>query len=154
MSSKFVSISRKEMEDFLLPRGFTLIKLENTYELVYAKRVHKDNLKLSLRVYTGILENGISRGIGEDAIRVLLFMKRADDSIVKLSSYKRVNRIESWQENLQKRIDSWINDFPDKKCKSCKMPMILRKGKNGSFYGCSNFPSCRCLENFKNETKS
>lgn len=28
-------------------------------------------------------------------------------------------------------------------CPYCKIPLVLRKGKNGAFYGCSNFPKCR-----------
>ena len=28
-------------------------------------------------------------------------------------------------------------------CPYCKTEMLLRKGKNGEFYGCSNFPKCR-----------
>jgi restriction system protein len=32
-------------------------------------------------------------------------------------------------------------------CKSCKKEMVLRKSKQGNFYGCVNFPSCK-------ETKS
>lgn len=28
-------------------------------------------------------------------------------------------------------------------CPYCKTPLVLRKGKYGSFYGCSNYPKCR-----------
>ncbi len=28
-------------------------------------------------------------------------------------------------------------------CPYCKTALVLRKGKNGEFYGCSNFPKCR-----------
>jgi len=28
-------------------------------------------------------------------------------------------------------------------CPYCKKPMILRKGKNGNFYGCQNYPKCK-----------
>lgn len=29
------------------------------------------------------------------------------------------------------------------KCPSCKKPMVVRNGPNGSFHGCSGFPKCR-----------
>ena len=29
------------------------------------------------------------------------------------------------------------------KCPRCGAPMFLRNGKNGSFWGCSNYPECR-----------
>lgn len=28
-------------------------------------------------------------------------------------------------------------------CPYCKSELVLRKGKNGEFYGCKNFPKCR-----------
>jgi hypothetical protein len=143
MSGKYVSISKDEMDQFLIPQGFSSIQIENTFELVYAKRVFQDDLKLSLRIYTGINSSGISRDVGEDAIRVYLFMKKQDNSIVKICGCKRVNRIETWKNNLQQRINSWNDSFPKHKCDLCKMPMILRKGSNGDFLGCSNFPNCK-----------
>jgi restriction system protein len=33
------------------------------------------------------------------------------------------------------------------KCSKCGSPMVLRTGKRGEFYGCSNFPKCRYTEN-------
>ena len=35
----------------------------------------------------------------------------------------------------------------DNKCPICDGNLILRKGKFGSFYGCSNFPKCRYTKN-------
>ena len=28
-------------------------------------------------------------------------------------------------------------------CPYCKTELVLRKGKNGEFYGCKNYPKCR-----------
>ena len=33
-------------------------------------------------------------------------------------------------------------------CPDCGAPMILREGKKGKFFGCSNFPQCKHSENF------
>lgn len=33
-------------------------------------------------------------------------------------------------------------------CPDCGAPMILRDGKKGKFFGCSNFPQCKHSENF------
>ena len=30
-----------------------------------------------------------------------------------------------------------------KKCPYCKTDLVLRKGKYGEFYGCSNYPKCK-----------
>ncbi len=40
------------------------------------------------------------------------------------------------------------NDLP--RCPRCKSVIIKRKGKNGYFWGCSNFPKCRATFNDKN----
>jgi DNA topoisomerase-1 len=34
-------------------------------------------------------------------------------------------------------------DAPAITCDKCGAPMVLRSGKNGNFYGCSTYPTCR-----------
>lgn len=42
------------------------------------------------------------------------------------------------------RYKQELNEMKNVKiCPYCKTEMLLRKGKNGEFYGCSNFPKCR-----------
>ena len=36
------------------------------------------------------------------------------------------------------------------KCPRCGAPMFLRNGKNGAFWGCSNYPECKMTANDKN----
>lgn len=36
-------------------------------------------------------------------------------------------------------------------CAKCGAPMVLRYGKNGQFYGCTNFLKCKYTENYKEE---
>lgn len=35
-------------------------------------------------------------------------------------------------------------------CPYCKTPLVLRKGKFGDFYGCTNYPKCRYTKNINN----
>ena len=42
----------------------------------------------------------------------------------------------SYKENLEEMKTQKI-------CPYCKTELVLRKGKNGEFYGCKNFPKCR-----------
>lgn len=35
------------------------------------------------------------------------------------------------------------------RCPFCNGELVLRKGKNGEFYGCKNFPKCRVTKNVK-----
>jgi hypothetical protein len=136
--AEYTNITQEDMEALLLPLGFKAMQLPNTLELVYGKRVDSDGLALSLRVYTGINPNGQSRDVGEDAIRCNIFWKDGD-SMRKVATSKRVHRVKGWKKNLQDRLDS-LKIGP--KCE-CGSPMVLRKGKNGEFYGCASFPNCR-----------
>lgn len=40
----------------------------------------------------------------------------------------------------QQKLDEMKNE---RICPYCKAPLVLRKGKFGEFYGCSNYPKCR-----------
>lgn len=42
----------------------------------------------------------------------------------------------AYKENLEEMKNQ-------KNCPYCKTELVLRKGKNGEFYGCKNFPKCR-----------
>ena len=147
----YTNITQDEIEEFLFPQGFQEIKLAGTREKVYAKRVDQLVMRadtilgkrpLSLRVYTGI-EDGKSRKVGEDAIRVTVFWKDSAGHAGKIymaGSSKRVHRVKGWKKNLQNRIDAW-KDSLGPMC-VCGAPMVERKGKNGNFYGCARYPVC------------
>lgn len=150
MAATFYNITESEMTEFLSAKGFRKIELPNTVELVYGKRVDQDGNPLSLRVYTGINPNGHSRGVGEDAMRVVLFGKKSDGSIVKLGGSKRVNRVQTWKKNLGNRIDSWLDYLPKDSCAKCGSPMVPRKGRNGDFLGCTSYPECKHTARIEN----
>lgn len=138
-------ISLEEMHDFLTPKGFRRAEFPGTREIVFAKRVDVDGLPLSLRVYTGIEPNGASRTVGNDAIRVVLYWRNPLGEIKKVASSKRVHRVKGWMKNLDERLDSLK---PGPKCE-CGAPMVLRKGKNGEFYGCASYPVCKQTKEVK-----
>ncbi len=143
--ANYVNISKQEMDDFLSPQGFVQLDpatMPNVKEIIFAKRIDKDGLQLSLRIYTGINPNGRSRDVGSDAIRAQVFWRRPDGRPVSLMGDKRVHRVEGWRNNLQKRLDHLIRSW-FVKCPDCDSPMVERKGKNGNFYGCSMYPECR-----------
>lgn len=139
----YYNIIDTEMREFLESQGFSQVSIPRTIELVFGKRVYQDNLQLTLRVFTGINPSGSSRAVGEDAIRVILFMRSSDGNIIKLGGSKRVHRVQNWKKNLQSRIDSWIDFMPKCKCSQCGSPMLPRTGKNGNFLGCSEYPKCK-----------
>ena len=44
---------------------------------------------------------------------------------------------------------SKVQPDEDKICPECGHKLVLRKGRYGLFYGCSNYPSCKHIENIK-----
>ena len=147
MAAHYTNVTQEELEEYLLPQGFKKLTVPGTTELVYGKRVDRDGLQLTLRVYTGIAPSGNSRGVGEDAMRVTLFMRIDTGKIVMLGGSKRVHRVAGWKKNLQARLDGWEDGLPDRKCSQCGYPMVRRDSKRGEFYGCCRYPECRHTEN-------
>lgn len=137
----FHNISQEEMEIFLGNQGFVPIVIPDTYELVYAKIVKFESYILSLRVYTGINPSGKSRKKGTDAIRVG-FCYKFEGEIIPVGKTQRVNRIKTWQKNLQIVIDNSTAEF--RICPKCRHPMVENKGKNGLFWGCATWNKTQC----------
>jgi hypothetical protein len=118
------------------------VNVPGTLELIFGKRVDQDDVQMTLRVYSSINPTGESRDVGEDAIRVNLFMRTKTGSVHKIGGSKRVHRVEGWRKNLQDRLDNWLEFLPEHTCE-CGLPMTPRKGVNGKFLGCVGFPSCK-----------
>lgn len=141
--ANFTNITKSEFQDFLSPLGFSEIQIPNCNESVFAKRIDKNGIALSLRIYSGISNNSQnSRDCGEDAIRVNCFAKTTNNAIKKVVSCRRVNRVSGWRKNLESRIKEVFHKSPSQLCK-CGNPMVLRNGKFGDFLGCSNYPECK-----------
>jgi hypothetical protein len=137
--ARFQPISETEMDLFFKDKGFSHVLLEGTTEKVYAKLVAPNT---SLRIYSSI-ESGTSRQCGEDAIRVVL-ATRNPSGIKIVGSSRRVNRTKNWRDNLQKRLDSWL-EMLGPPCPKCGAAMVERSGAYGEFWGCSNYPECKGL---------
>lgn len=58
------------------------------------------------------------------------------------------------QFNIQDLKDIVINEFEYLKgkiqpiCPKCKTPMLLKKWNGGMFWGCANYPSCKCTSTY------
>jgi hypothetical protein len=150
--AEYYRISQDEMEDLLFneldfPKQHNPLPNINAGELVYGKAFSLGKHALSLRVYSS-LRHGEARDKGSDAIKVALLIRRPDGEIRGIGKAKRVHRVKGWRLNLTKRINSMIESINDiRQCPKCGMPMAKRKGSNGEFYGCSDFPNCKGTQN-------
>ena len=65
-----------------------------------------------IRVCSGILANGQSRGRGKDAIRVFALDTKNKCGYIKT---KRVYRIGTWEKNLKKAVTNCFNDAKNRR---------------------------------------
>lgn len=136
----YVQIPKEAMFQALTPGGFLPVQIEGTKEQVY-DRPFKFNPNLVIRVYTTI-EGDYSRDCGADAIRVVLFDKEINRAVGRADT--KTLRVEKWRENLQAKINTVFMSVKGlKKCNYCGRYMVIRKGKNGEFLGCSAYPTCK-----------
>lgn len=144
MADRFQNISFQEMKEFLEPQGFKLMDLKDgTVELVWGKIVKKDGVPYSLRVYTTINPDGMSRDKGKDAIRFMLFVRYNGD-VRKVGETRKCLRVKNWRQNLQTAIDQWQDSMP--MCSACGAPQVqrTRRKDNVKFWACLTFFQTGC----------
>ena len=137
----YVIVTRDRFEAEMDDMGFAHINIPGTLEMVFERDI--PNSDFAVRIYSSIdPRHGVSREVGTDAIRVLLFNKVKDRS---LKIEKRVNRTGS-EDKVLARVRNRARDVwawhTNNKC-SCGGVMVQRKSASGSFLGCSNYPTCK-----------
>ena len=97
--------------------------------------------------------------IDSDSVYTLMDLKHIFDSVTeKIISPESLNKaievIKAYKENPVKTNKDHIKEIKEMKkdidnniCPRCGGELVLRKGRNGNFYGCSNFPNCKFTKN-------
>lgn len=143
--SHFYNITREEMETFLTERSFQQMNLPNVWELVYGKVIHMGQLRLSLRIYTAINQNGQSREKGSDAIRLQLFYMH-NGQVVPVGRPQKCLRVNGWRNRLGTAIANAADSQHFAVCSNCGHPMCWRENsKTGEeFFGCLTYHQTHC----------
>lgn len=132
----YTQIKQEDFESVLSEIGqWRIITQNGVKETIY----EMDNI----RIYSS-LENGISRDVDKDAIRVIVW--DALSNFPYKPSEARVYRVEGWRKNLKDRIlktKSEILTYP--KCKRCGAFLIERENRQTKqkFMGCMNWKNCK-----------
>jgi hypothetical protein len=153
MAARYVKIPEVSFDMFMRENLFVHINPDQAGEKVYAFMWNEN--AYALKVYSSIVPGGGGRSVGEDAIRVVLFVKSPDGGMRPTWKAKRVHRVKNWRENLQQRIDEGLErgceDVENWRCPQCGSPFVLRDGKHGKFYSCSAWPitGCNCTANYE-----
>lgn len=166
-NSKYVTVPESAMRAMMEGEcGFEQIRLDGTYELVFQRQVESaagKKFPYAVRVYSSV-SNGSTRAVGEDAIRVVLINTETDRP-VKIMGEGRKNRskkskagsriyrtaptgipaeerIQELLGRLRDRCRDYFYHIVANPCPKCGSALALRGGKNGDFYGCTNYPEC------------
>lgn len=62
---------------------------------------------------------------------------------IKEHQYEGKEKRQEHKERIKAVKEKQEADIRSNQCPYCKVPLVLRKGKYGDFYGCSNFPNCK-----------
>ncbi len=139
--SDFVFIHFHQMNTFLqsLSPRFVEVKWKGK-ERVFALQL-RYHPEVYLLVFTSI-EGEWSRNLGKDALRVSLFGKR---TMRFLGRKTHTKRLVGWQDRLAAKIRELGEKISQYVCPlGCGGYLTQRKGPTGSFFGCTNYPVCRC----------
>ena len=111
MKNSYYNISLDEMRKVLTAnKGWNLDMISGSKEYVFEFPL-SSNPHIVIRVLSGITFSGRSRGCGKDAIRVFAFNTRTQRGYIKT---KRVNRIQTWEQNLKKTVMNCFNQAQER----------------------------------------
>jgi len=141
----YTPITLDQFSEFIIPRGFIQVPVEEsklwTGEYIFEKTIEHGYI---IQIYSSIsIYTNKTRNVGTDAIRVVVLDR--DHKV--FHGNKRVNRVDGWRNNLDKRLENWKGIITW--CQQCGSPLWKRKGKHGFFLGCSSYPSCGYTEKVK-----
>lgn len=105
----YVTILESEFDAiFKAEKGWMKDYSGNAEEIIYKVRLKKKP-HLMIKVYSSVHKNsGLSRAVGQDAIRVCAINTRTDSGV---RSSKRVNRVPGWEDRVVKRVTEMWKDL-------------------------------------------
>ncbi len=166
--SKYVAVPEAAMRSMMEGEcGFDQLNIDGTYEIVFQRQVESSQgrkFPYAVRVFSSVA-NGVSRAVGEDAIRVVL-MNTETGRPVKIMGEGRKNRdrkskagsriyrtarqgiptedrVAELLGRLRDRCRDYFYHVVANQCPKCDSALALRQGKGNDFYGCTNFPTCK-----------
>jgi hypothetical protein len=109
-------------------------------EIIYSWTSPAD---IDIKVFTSVdARTGLARPVGEDAIRIVVYDKRAKRKIVSWSI--ELKRTTGWHTRLQEKTGAAILRASYRpRCPVCRQDTIIIYGRpDAQFWGCSDYPAC------------
>jgi hypothetical protein len=132
--STFISVPASDLHNFLTSKGFTPSSTGAGRERIY-RRIGKANAALSIAVYSSVSEGSTqARGVGEDAIRVVLLGRTGTGREWGLHKCKRIHRTKSVEAVLARILDRIMEAAEASKrygspCPKCGTPTYADSGR-------------------------
>ena len=137
----------KELIDgsMLIKKGKNLISSSAARSLIHALPEN-----ITLPDLTAIWETYF-RKVKDSEMSIDEVINYIQDSIRDIIASAQPITVQSWDNRTSKKSDSKKSTKKSSvKCPRCGAPMFLRNGKNGAFWGCSNYPDCKMTANDNN----
>lgn len=83
----------------------------------------------------------------EEGLDLVAQDKKSWIEVVKSFYHPFIKTLEDKYQSVEKKD---LTEKTDRLCPECQSPLVIRMGRYGKFYGCSNFPKCRFTEPLKN----
>jgi hypothetical protein len=111
-------------------------KLKSGIHFSQSHVIYPKQLKKVLEQYrTKVIDHETNRYLAEKLKTLLVMDKQKEREIKK----KHIQSIQNKQKRLKEHVQQ-------NRCPKCGGSLVLKKGKYGSFKGCSNYPKCRFTE--------
>jgi hypothetical protein len=110
---------------------------------------------VDVKIFTSVdARTGLARPRGEDAIRIVVYDKRAKRKIVSWST--ELKRVGSWQARLMEKAGAAIIRASYRpQCPTCRQDTMIIYGRpEAQFWGCSNYPKCGSTSDLEWEERS
>lgn len=108
MAATYIAILESDFDAIFTPEKNWKKDVMSNQEIVYSKPL-LTKPHLLVKVYSSIRKaNGVSRGVGQDAIRVCAINTKTDRGVRKT---KRINRVPGWDVRLKERVTEVWTDL-------------------------------------------
>ncbi len=124
---EILHISESSFQSLVCFSGSAYVKLDDCTNVVLSKDLKKEILSYQKPIFQG------------GQIREYAIMLKGRDIVDKKERRQHVKDIKVNQEQRTFKIDQGI-------CPQCGGKLVLRNGRYGEFYGCSNYPKCKFTE--------
>ena len=149
MGAKYKEFSLSQFKDFFQNINIKRNRLiwfemvnHPSWEVIFAHDIK--NTQFQIRVYTSVVKSeGVTRGFGKDAIRILIFDKLLKKPVLTPKTIYRSGNVFA---KIEKRgLEVWRLFKKTDFCPICGGVLLERKGPYGIFLGCSRIRTKGCL---------